>query len=318
VRLLLSLLVASLALPAALSGQSPAVPKVTVQVSIDRTAAWIGDRVHYTIEFLCEGDADLLAEDLAKEKLPLRGGEVLSVETEHEPSAAGSVRRWRYTITSYAVDAAEISIESFPVRYFSRRTIGSTTQTPPAGQVTVARRVLALRSTLPDGGRLPELREPAALRVQPGYLRYLRPAGLVLVAIAIVPVALMLLDAGGWIRRARATRPRRESRRGHATALEELTLLQPASHQDRVRALAQLDHLVRDHLRLTTGIPAHALTPAEIGDELKGRPERTDAHTVESLLARCERARYAPDPVPSDAWNESLSTAQALLRGRAQ
>lgn len=326
----LVLLFACLGVAAQVEAQSSPNAPVAVRVSLDRTAIWVGDRVHVTVELVSQPGTDVLLEDLAKERLPIHGGEVLAVEADQKESESGSVRTMRYSVTSYSVEGADLVIDAFPVRYFARRTAGAGVETAPAGQVVVPRRVIAVRSTLPGGERLPELREAVELHVQPPYLRHAERAGLVLIALAIVPVGLMVLDVAGRVRRARAGRPRRVNRRQQASALEELSALDPASHEERVRALERLDALVRDHLRAAAAIPAHALTPAEIREALKQREShapglrvaglaRSSAvapETVESLLSDCERARYAVDPVSAETWSESLTTAKAILRGR--
>jgi hypothetical protein len=299
---------------AAAAGQSDIV-KIDVRRSVDRTAVWVGDTLRYTLEFSAPGDLDLLAEDLAKERLPIKGAEVLSVQSSERQSGNGHVRVVEFTLATYAVDTTEIVIDGFPVRYFSRRTVGGT-QVAPAGQVVVPRTVIAIRSTLPDSGRLPDLREPRAIRQAPWYLRFAQPVGLALIALAIVPVALMLLDVAGHLRQLRLGAPRRKARRVHAGVLDELTASEPTSSQERRAAFDRLDHLVRDHLALTTGIPARALTSAEVAAALRARPGTTSAESIESLLSTCERARYAPNPVSDEAWRDAVSTAAGIVRRR--
>ena len=297
------------------AGQADIVT-IDVRRSVDRTAVWVGDKVRYTLEFSAPADLDVLAEDLTKERLPVKGAEVLDVQSSERQAGAGNVRVVDFTLATYAVDATEIVIEGFPVRYFSRRTVGGT-QVAPAGQVVVPRTVIAIRSTLPDSGRLPDVRDPRAMRPAPRYLRVAQPVGLALIALAIVPVALMLLDVAGHVRRLRAGAPRRNARRVHTGVLDELAASEPASQQERVVAFERLDHVVRDHVALATGIPARALTPAEIAAAVRARPGSTSAETIEALLAACEHARYAPNPVSDEAWREAVSTAAGIVRRRA-
>jgi hypothetical protein len=309
------LLLAMLAFAGPAAGQ-PSAADVTVRATVDRTAVWVGDRVRYTLEFRCSGDLDVLPDDLTKERLPIRGGEVLDVETTQEETAEGTVRRTRYTLVTYAVDTTEMAVDAFPVRYFSRRTVGADTQARPTGQLTVPRTVVAIRSTLPDSGRLPELREPALPRPAPRYVSSARRVGLTLIALAIVPVALVVLDIAGRLRRLRAGAPRRQTRRQHATAMEELTALHPDSQEERIAAFQRLDQVVREHLQLVGRIPAPALTPDEIGRTLESRTDPAEAQSIATLLETCERARYAPEPIRADDWSAAIAAAESVVRRR--
>jgi hypothetical protein len=310
------LLLAALLATTSVARAQSAAEKVTVRVFTERTAVWTGDRVQYTLEFMCPGALDVLPEDLAKERLPLRGAEVLTVDTAEESVPNGTIRRVRYNLATYAVDVKEITIDAFTVRYFSRRTIGATTQTAPQGEIGVPRTIIAIRSTLPDSGRLPDFRTPAGLRQAPRYARFARPVGWALVAIAILPVALVVLDVAGRLRRLRAGTPRRRVKRQHTTEIEELSNLSPGTADERVRAFERLDRVVRQHIELTTGIPALALTPGEIARALRERPGPTAADDIEALLDTCERARYAADPIQGDEWDRSLRAAEGVVRGR--
>ena len=290
--------------------------QVEVRRSVDRTAVWVGDRLRYTIEFTMAGDLDVLAEDVARQRLPIKGGDVIGHDTSERVTASGRVRIVQFTITTVAVNAPEIVIEQFPVRYFSRRTVGET-QVAPAGQVTVPRLVIPIRSTLPDTGRLPELREPQTLASPAPYLRFARRVGLVLMALALVPVVVMLVDVGAYVRRVRAGSPRRKAWRAHGHLLEELAARHPETPHERLEAYERLDHLVRDHLEVAAAIPARALTPAEIGIALRDRRAGGGLpDTIQSLLTDCERSRYAPDPPSSDAWRDAVNAAAEIVRLR--
>lgn len=293
------------------------VPKpVEVRVVADRTAVWIGDRVVYTVELRCAPDVDVVLDDLNKDRIRVNGGEMLDAIDDHQESGGGRIRRMRYTLTTYRVDAPEIRIDPFTVRYFSRRNLDAAAQATPAGQVTVPATVIAIRSTLPDSGKLPELRQPAAGRQLPAYLRYAQPVGLGLIALAILPTLIVALNVAGHARAAWAKRAVRRGRREQRVSFDQLKQLDPSTDADRVRAYEQLDAVVREHIRLATNVPAQALTPAELRAALAQRAPGFASDEVEALLQRCERVRYAPDPPPRDAWGESLRTAAEVLGRR--
>ena len=72
--------------------------------------------------------------------------------------------------------------------------------------------------------------------------------------------------------------------------------LDTASPSEQREAYARLDALIRDHARQTTGIAAEALTPSELPGAII-RPDRArQLEQIQTLLAECERAKYAPQP----------------------
>lgn len=303
-------------LATALSAQTADVKPVEVRVHTDRTAMWIGDRVTYTIELRCAPDVDLLLDDLSKDRLRVSGGEIAEVIEDHDEGDGPRVRRMHYRLTTYRVDAREIKIDPLVVRYFSRRNMDAVAQATPAGQVTVPPTVVAIRSTLADSGRLPELRYPVSGRLLPKYLRFVQPVGLALIALAILPTLVFALDIAGRARAAWARRAVHRSRREHRTSFEQLKTLSPSSDAEQIRAYEQLDTVVREHLRASTGVPAHALTPGELRRSLSQRSPAFATDEVEELLTRCERARYAPEPPAREGWAESIRCAEHVMRRR--
>ena len=294
----------------------PPAGQVAVRVAVERTAVWVGDRLQYTLEFTSPESLDVLPEDLAKERLPVRGAEVRAVEVSAAEIAGSTIRRVRYTLATFAVDTKEITIDSFAVRYFARHTVGATTQVAPLGEITVPRTIVAIRSTLPDSGRLPDFRTPVGLRAAPRYAPLAQPIGVALIAIAIVPVAVLVLNVAGRIRQLRAGTPRRRARRQHTSEMDELSTLAPVTQEECVRAYERLDRVLRQHLELRAGLPAAALTPAEIARALREGPSSSSADDVEAVLDTCERARYAPGPIPDDQWLHTLRVAEGVVRRR--
>jgi hypothetical protein len=301
-----------LAIAALAAAQSTGTP-VDVHTSLTRTAIWIGERVTYTIELRCAPGIDVLLEDLGEDRLQLEGGEIVQVDAQHDESGERVVRRMRYTLTTYSVEAADVRIASLTVRYYARGGSGSASQAAPAGEVTIPAAIVGIRSTIAEWDRVPAVRHPAELRDAPERLRLAAPVGWALVAIAIVPVALWSLGIVGRIRRAwtgyAALRARPKP-----LSLDELRLLEPASDAARVEAYDRLDRVVRDHLQFTTGVAAHALTPAELRRALEQRAPALPHHDIEALLATCERARYAPAPPAREEWPRALREADQILR----
>lgn len=302
----------SATVPGKTPGREP--PPVEVLTSLTRTAVWIGDPVVYTVELRYARPVDILMDDLAGGQLRVDGGEVVGVEEEQETTDGRSVRRVRYTLATYRVDATELRIAAMPVRYYARAGGVGAAQAP--GEVTVPSAVVAVRSTIPDRDGVAALRVPATLRPAPRHLRLAQPAGLILIAIALVPAAIWGLDAAAWARRGwtryRAGRQRQQPR----ASLEALKSIEVLSDSERIRAYGQLDAIVRDHLQLTTGITAHALTPEEVRRALEHRAPSLPHHDIEALLAACERARYAAQPPAADHWPDALRDAEHILAAR--
>ena len=291
------------------AGATSAQVPVEVRTTVSRSAVWPGDRTIFTVELRCAPQFDILFDDLAAGRLRVDGGEVVDVQEDHDER--GQLRRFRYTLVTYRVDIPEMRIAAFPVRYYMRRAGG--VQGAPAGQVMVPPTLVAVRSVIPDGEGTPTVRVPAGFRPAPRYLALAQPLGLILIALAIVPVIVMSIDVAGRARRMWERFRVRRSGRQHRGTLEDLRATAPGSDTERIQAFDRLDELVREHLTFATGINAQALTPAEIRHAVEQRAPTRPAADIEDLLAACERARYAPDPPDAEAWTDALQGAEQVL-----
>jgi len=143
------------------------------------------------------------------------------------------------------------------------------------------------------------------------YAMLLAPLGLLLVAAA--PVGLLLLNLARRASRLRSRGPKPVTRRERRASLEEIKALDISSLASQREAYAKLDTLIRDHARQTMGIAAAALTPSEFPDAI-GRPERGQhLDQIQTLLAECERAKYAPQPPDLERWSGVLLEAEQVL-----
>jgi hypothetical protein len=104
----------------------------------------------------------------------------------------------------------------------------------------------------------------------------------------------------------------RHDERASLEALQELDLGTAEGRRDAYR---RLNVLVRDHLRDVCGVPAPALTVDEIEPALAARGGRVPPELVTSVLAACDRARYAPpDALPSrEACEQAIEQTKELL-----
>jgi hypothetical protein len=283
---------------------------VEVRTSMSRTAVWVGDRAVYTVEVRCAPQVDVLLDDLAVGRLRIDGGDIVSVEEDHQDGAEGTIRRFRYSIVTYRVDVTEIQVAAVPVRYFVRRAGG--VQGAPAGQVIVPAAVVAVRSVIPDVEGVPAPRVPATLRPAPRYLGIAQSAGLVVIALAIVPLLFWSADLTGRARRAWDRFRDRRNRPRPRESLNDLRAASFTSDAERIDAFGRLNTIVREHLTQTTGLAAEALTPSELRAALERKALQ---HTeVVALLNACEHALYAPDPPGADAWHDALRDAQQIVQ----
>lgn len=312
-RRVLPVLILLLASPGAFAAEPP----VQVRSSVDRTAAWVADRVTYTIEIHCAPGVDVLLDDLAKEKLRVNGFEIVGNDSSVTTDAADrTTHTLRYVLTTYRVDTPLLTVEPISARYYQRRPGQRLQDMAPAGEVQIPGAAVSFRSTIPENQptyALRDGRESAsrhALFVRAGSI------GMALVVIALAPA--VFLGAVAVRRRAAGRvgrRTARQSRADHRAALERLRSLDVTTDEDRRRAYDAISSAVREHIASRAGVPATALTATEIEDALAHARGRISREEVSALIASCDEARYGPPqaiPTPQ-ACRDALSAAEQVL-----
>jgi hypothetical protein len=313
--------------PPAAQGRAPSAPRQTpapptntpppveVHTSVSHTAVWVGDRVTYSIELRCAPQVDIVTEDLATERLKVDGLEIRDVAIDRDASEAGRLTyRVNYSLVTFNLEAPAHRIGEIPVRYSIRRP-GQRPEdpAPPSGEVRIPPLTLALRSTLPDTEVPAKIRDGRALQPLPRRVALARPVGIGLLVVAAAPVGLLLFNLARRASRLRSRGPRRVTRRERRASLEEIKALDVASPSIQREAYAKLDALIRDHARQTSGIAAAALTPSELPGAVT-HPERVrQLEQIQTLLAECERAKYAPQPPDPERWSSVLLEAEQIL-----
>jgi hypothetical protein len=274
---------------------------VEVRASLDRTAVWVADKVTYTVTLAFGKGVDILADDLAKDKLHLDGLEVERSDSERSVDRDDKTTyTFRYVLTTHRVDVPELKIAPLTVRYYVKRPGQRLGDAAPAGEVVVPAAVVAFRSALPDGQETYEIRDGRGARPRPMRYGLLQPVGIGLALIAIVPAALAIVAV---VHRRAAPRPKRSARQmrheEHAS-LEALEAMDVSSPAGRREAFDRMNTLVRDHLQQVASVGAAGLTPSEIEAALSSRPARIPLELVRDVLSTCDVARYAPpDLLPS-------------------
>jgi hypothetical protein len=171
---------------------------------------------------------------------------------------------------------------------------------------------LSLRSTIAEGTNA-ELRDDRAMRPLPQWVRLARPVGLGLVVFSAAPVAFWALALIRRVRRRTRSGPPRQSRRQRLAALKEIQGLDVSSPDALRQAYGRLDGWVRSNLQQSTGVPAMALTPAEIGAAVARTKRPVKMDQMQHVLLECERAKYAPDGPSADEWQTVLVQAEQSI-----
>ena len=306
----------------AASGQAQTPPRPgapVVHASIDRTALWVGDRVTYTIEFVCPRGTDVLEDDLAKDKLRLDGLDIVSTETARTEGADQSVtRRFTYVLTTYKVNVASLRVAPFSVRYYATRPGQRLQESAPAGEVQVPGAVVALRSTLPEDQEPLALRDGRAPEPRRAAYALAQPVGIGLVVVSIAPAVFWAIAFAARRRQRVRGRSVRQARKDERASIEAARAIDVSGPQGRRDAYTQIEAIVRHHIGQLAGMTGESLTPQEVEPALAGHRTRVPAEEIGALLAECERARYGPlEALPTaEACREAVGRAAQLVSGR--
>ncbi len=305
--------------PVAETPQGPAVkerPDVEIRSGVDRTAVWIGDHVRFTVDVECAPRIEILTDDLAAEKLKLKGLEIVSTDTERTPLPSGGVAyRFVYELVTYDVGLSDLTVDDLSVRYYTRQTEQRPDKVVPSGEAKVTGVMLAWRSTLPAMAPPDAVRDQRRGSDLPAALAFVRPVGIGLLMVSAMPVGVWL---AAWLWRVKPQHRRSRARETeHATreALDALQAADVAGESARKQAYGRLDALLRAHITATTGVSASSLTAREIDERLDRNDSRLSAGAVRRLLGECEQARYAPPgQMPSaERFREALTGARQFV-----
>lgn len=274
---------------------------IDVRTSVSQTALWVGVPVSYRVELACADGVDVLQEDLGPDRLLLTGLQVIGHQVERAVEANGRIRYVvTYQLTTYDPGPAEtVTVADWKVRYSAG--------TPAAGgpsavrEVTVPGVPLGWRSALPGDLKTLDARLTRAATPMPRWWQPVREAGWVAIALGV------LAAAGAVIARTGVRRPtvRRRSSRGPVRQLQAaLEALRSGHHDGEAERRAAYDALaraVRQCAADLTGLPARALTPAEVEARWPASVPGVPAGDVARVLAACEAAQYQPPDRLPDA-----------------
>ncbi len=299
---------------------APVNPDIQVRAWVSQTSMWVGDPVVFHVELTCAPNVDVLADDLSQDHVKLTGLEFVgSGEESAIPRPNGRItRRFRYDLTSYEVSEPNLSVAEFKIRYFVRRSGQRLEDTAPAGEITIPGVHVSMRSAIPDQVNTLKPRDQREAAVISPLLPLARPVGIGLVLVSIVPVLLAIVSLIR-MRRPKVARHSVRAARSHAKgALEELKNVDTTTAAGRLEAYAKLEAILRRHVGEATGIPAVALTSAELEGRMQAANASASATTVRAVLDQCEQARYRPvDLLPTRERFESAfeDAQQVITRG---
>lgn len=300
--------------PPAPAPAPPPPPDIRVRSELTQTAAWVGDPLAFVVQVDMAPGVEVVADDLAPEKLTVEGLELGEMTLATEDRADG----WRTVTRRYRVTAWDTTppkrIADFVVRFRRPVTAAAADGSAPAAELKVPGATLAMRSTLPDDGSASGARDRQATLAAPAWIEWLRPGGFGLIALGAAPVVLWLL---GRARRPRVTRPRASSRSLQAQLkgmFDELTSIDTSTADGRRRVFDRIDQDVRAYLAQAEAVPAQALTADELRPRLAGS-RRVKGDVVCDVLAACEHARYGPaEQLPdADVLGERIGQLRAAL-----
>ena len=308
--MVLSFLIAAFGVAACAAAQAQ---DVAVRTFVDRPAAFVGDRVTYTIEVTCKRGMDVLVDDLSRDRLALEGLDIVGSDVAREAGPGETtIYRFRYYATTYRVDVPVLKIAPPAVRYYVKR---AGQRGAPAGEVRVPGLSIPFRSLLPDDSDEAGLRDDRPATARPAAFVMLRSAGIGLVIVSIVPV---LFAAAEIIRRRPASGPRRSTRsvrHEERASLDAVRAIDLTTIDGRREAYTRLDTLVREHLRHACGVPGPSLTSSEIVPALAGRSGRVPIELASAVLTACELARYGPPHhgPSADACRQTIEQAEQVI-----
>ena len=285
---------------------------VRVQTALSQTALWAGHVVTYAVTITCRPGVDILQGDLDADKLMLEGLQAVGQTLDRRVLDDGSAQYVAtYRLTTFEPGAEKVGIGDWVVRYASGASAGAST---PAQEARIPGAALAWRSALPDEPRSLDLRGDRGVEPTPDWWRYTRPTAFALIVVSLMSVGTLVATRVAS-RRPRDTRkrPRREAARDLRTTLTELDAADVSTPAARVSAYERLEAALRRHVAEVTGLPAMALTPAELAARANGTPLPLDE--VSRVLESCQRARFAPlDRVPNvEEFRATVAEVQRLV-----
>lgn len=294
-------LLCCLLLAAAVPVTAARAADVDVRTSVSQTALWVGAPVTYRVELVCADGVDVLQEDLGPDRLTLTGLQVASHEVLREVSPGGRIRYVvSYQLTTYDPGPAEtVTVADWTVRYSAGAPAAGSTSN--VREVTVPGVPLGWRSALPGELKSLDLRADRAATPMPWWWGPVRETGWASLAIGVLALATAVAARLGVRRPTIRRRSARGPVRHLQAALEALRAGDHGGETERREAFGALARAVRQCAAEVTGVPARALTPAELEGRWPAAMAAVPAADIARVLGTCDAALYQPPDRLPDA-----------------
>lgn len=270
-------------------------PKVSVSVSLGKTALWVGDVLPYTIRAIYDHDVEFALDHLKKESLALAPFVVRGISVaQGDWSPNKKLLEITLQLATYEIGRSELTIPPIHLYYFLREAgMGRKETQAVTVQVPAAR--VGLRSTLGGGQLKPRDSKPLG-SVDFAWIATAFVFGLVGLSFAGT-------QAARWVwTTARAPRAKRRPLARHARdrlvheSLEKIRAIGSGTDEEVARFYHEISHCLRRYLQASLGLDALCLTPEEIGRALgQAGTNGSLVQQIRALLERCETARYGRD-----------------------
>lgn len=271
-----------------------AEPKVSISVSLGKTALWVGDVLPYTIRAIHDRDVEFALDHLKKESLALAPFVVRGIKVDQgDWSPNKKLLEVTLQLATYEIGRSELTIPPIHLYYFIREAgVGRKENQAVTVQVPATR--VGLRSTLSGGQLKPRDAKPVS-SVDFAWIAAAFVVGLVGLSFAAIRAARWM-----WTM-LRAPRAKRRPFARHARdqlVHESLTKIRAigSTDEDLVRLYQEVSSCLRRYLQESLELDALCLTPEEIERALgQARPNGSLAQQIRALLERCETVRYGRD-----------------------
>lgn len=304
-----------------LRAQGPDVPAAAVPVHlttrVDRTALWVGDRIHYRVLAEHPPAIHFVTDNLKESSLNLLPFEIVSINfATGEGSAGNRTLLVDLILTTYQTTPGELEIPAFSLFFFQDDAAVASGAERAAESLSVPAVPIALRSTLPaEHNELRDLPTPPAT---PWRRRLAGTLPMVFLLLSLLLAAPALLQGRRLRSDQHAIRARRTRR---ANAAAELLSLSSRGIGDEAAAA---DFFDATHAALREFLAASSLTATsgkmarEVSELLRdGSALAPDAPAaalaaVPELLQLCDQVRYAP--AGSEMGLKNFAAAQERIR----
>lgn len=290
-------------------------PKVSVSVSLGKTAVWVGDLLPYTIRVIHDRDVEFALDNLKKESLALAPFVVREIAVEQgEWSPNKKLLEIALQLTTYEIGKSDLTIPPIHLYYFIREAgVGQKENEAETVQVPATR--VGLRSTLTGGQLRPRDSKPISPEDFSQIAAFL--------FFGLVGLGFVGARGARWAwKRAHAPRAKRKplARQARERLLHEglanIRALGSGSDEELAGFYQEVAHFLRRYLQQSLDLEASSLTPGEIEKGLQqAGTNGALARQIRDLLEQCEAVKYGRNGLrrARERHGESLEAVEKIV-----